>query len=181
MVNNYLNLQPAIEVAINQLSTEYFVKNKTILILLAQELKYLENCSKIFSIFTKPTTKLQAEKWPTISYLLLEIYKLYTKLQDLKREINVSFYFTYLVIILSNILTTVQTPEFTKAIDLGLEKLKKYYPKNNLANKTKALYLSLILDPRVKEDGLESFLEYGEVVDLKNKLRVKYIRYISFY
>jgi len=107
MVNNYLNLWPAIEVAINRSSTEYFVKNKTILILSAQELKYLENCSKIFSIFTKPTTKLQAEKWPTIYYLLLEIYKLYTKLQDLKREINVSFYFTYLVIILSNILTTV--------------------------------------------------------------------------
>ncbi len=73
------------------------------------------------------------------------------------------------------------TLEFTKAIDLGLEKLKKYYPKNNLADKTKALYLSLILDPRVKEDGLEIYLEHEEVVDLKNKLLIEYNKYIPFY
>jgi hypothetical protein len=100
MLNNYLNLRPAIEVAINRSSAEYFKKNKATLILSAQELNYLENCSKIFSIFIKPTTKLQAEKYPTIYYLLPEIYKLYTKLKALKEEINVSFYnylFTFLL------------------------------------------------------------------------------------
>jgi hypothetical protein len=99
MLSNYLNLRPAIEVAINQSSAEYFKKNKTILILSAQELNYLENCSKIFSIFIKPTTKLKAEKYLTIYYLLSEIYKLYTKLNTLKEEINVSFY-SYLFILL---------------------------------------------------------------------------------
>jgi hypothetical protein len=99
ILSNYLNLRPAIEVAINRSSAEYFKKNKTILILSARELNYLENCSKIFSIFIKPTTKLQAEKYPTIYYLLLEIYKLYTKLEALKGEINISFY-SYLFILL---------------------------------------------------------------------------------
>lgn len=59
---------------------------------MAQELNYLENYSKIFSIFIKLTIKLQAEKYPTIYYLLLEIYKLYTKLKALKEEININFY-----------------------------------------------------------------------------------------
>jgi hypothetical protein len=99
MLINYLNLRPAIEVAINRSSVEYFKKNKTILILSARELNYLENCSKIFSIFIKPTTKLQAEKYPTIYYLLPGIYKLYTKLEAFKKGINVSFY-SYLFILL---------------------------------------------------------------------------------
>jgi hypothetical protein len=99
MLSKYLNLRPAIEVAINRSSVEYFKKNKNILIFLARELNYLENCSKIFFIFIKPTTKLQAEKYPIIYYLLLEIYKLYTRLDNLKRKINISFY-SYLFILL---------------------------------------------------------------------------------
>jgi hypothetical protein len=99
ILSNYLNLRPAIKVAISRSSAKYFKKNKTILILSAREFNYLENCSKIFFIFIKSTIKLQAEKYPIIYYLLLEIYKLYIKLDILKREINISFY-SYLFILL---------------------------------------------------------------------------------
>jgi hypothetical protein len=106
MLNNYLNLWPAIEVTINRSSAEYFKKNKAILTFSARELNYLENCSKIFSIFIKPTIKLQAEKYPTIYYLLPEIYKLYIKLEALKGEINISFY-NYLFTLLLSIYFTI--------------------------------------------------------------------------
>jgi hypothetical protein len=86
ILSNYFNLRPTIKIAINRSSIKYFKKNKTILILSAREFNYLKNYSKIFFIFIKPITKLQAEKYFIIYYLLLEIYKLYTKLKTLKKK-----------------------------------------------------------------------------------------------
>ena len=54
------------------------------------EIEYLIKCLKIFSIFIKATTKLQAEKYPTIYYLLPEVYNIYNKLDLIKRELSVS-------------------------------------------------------------------------------------------
>ena len=60
-----------------------------------KEIIYLEKCLTILSIFTKATTKLQAEKYPIIYYLILEIYNIYNKLKRLKEDfnqVNISIY-----------------------------------------------------------------------------------------
>jgi hypothetical protein len=51
------------------------------------------------SIFVKATTKLQAEQYPTIYYIIPEVYKIYKKLNDLKTEYKVSLFFISLKII----------------------------------------------------------------------------------
>jgi hypothetical protein len=54
--------------------------------------------------------------------------------------------------------------------------LRKYYPKTGALNKRiKALYLSLIFDPRIKIDGLIAIgLTPALVIDIRNILEVEY-------
>jgi hypothetical protein len=76
MLKEFLNLWPAIKSVINLSDSKVFKKNKESLLLKDIDITYLEKCLKIFTIFTKATTKLQAEKYPTIYYLIPEVYNI---------------------------------------------------------------------------------------------------------
>ena len=91
MLRDFLNIYQAIKVVINSSNSKAF-KNKS-LILTDIEIIYLNNILNIISIFVKVTIKLQAEKYPTIYYIILEVYKIYKKLKDFKTEFKVSFIF----------------------------------------------------------------------------------------
>ncbi len=71
-------------------NSKVFTKNKEALILKDTDITYLEKCLKIFSIFIKATTKLQAEKYPTIYYLIPEVYNIYNRLESIRDELKVS-------------------------------------------------------------------------------------------
>jgi hypothetical protein len=90
MLKDFLHLWPAIKIVISLSNSKAFKKNKKILLLKDFEITYLENCLKIFNIFVKATTKLQAEKFPTIYYLIPEVYNIYNRLKNVKKELNVS-------------------------------------------------------------------------------------------
>ena len=83
MLKDFLNLWRAIKLVINLYDFKVFKKNKEKLLLKDIDITYLEKCLRIFSIFVKATTKLQAEKYSTIYYLLLEIYNMYNKLENI--------------------------------------------------------------------------------------------------
>jgi hypothetical protein len=78
-------------VVINSFKSKAF-KNKA-LILTNIEIIYLKNILNIITIFVKATTKLQAEAYPTIYYIIPEVYKIYNKLENFKKELKVSFFF----------------------------------------------------------------------------------------
>ncbi len=101
MLRDFLNLWEAIKVVISISTSKNFKKNKESLLLSDSEIEYLERCLKIFTIFVKVSTKLQAEKYPTIYYLMPEIYKIYNKLEATKSEFNISILIT---LITTNIL-----------------------------------------------------------------------------
>jgi hypothetical protein len=63
-----------------------------------------------------------------------------------------------------------------KLLDKGITKLRKYYPKTSvLENRNKALYLALILDPRIKREGLINIgLTSGLKSDIYNRLKTDY-------
>ena len=65
---------------------------------------------------------------------------------------------------------------FTDAINSGIAKLRKYYPKSGaLENKTKSLYMALVLDPRLKEEGLKSMgLSTGFISDIMARLKTDF-------
>ena len=90
MLKEFLNLQLAIKSVINLSDSEVFKKNKKNLLLREANITYLEKCLKIFSIFVKATTKLQAENYLTIYYLIPEVYNIYTRLENIRNELNVS-------------------------------------------------------------------------------------------
>ncbi len=90
MLRDFLNIYQAIKVVINSLNSKAF-KNIN-LIFTDIEIIYLNNILNIISIFIKATTKLQAEKYPTIYYIIPEIYKIYKKLKDFKNKFRVSLY-----------------------------------------------------------------------------------------
>ncbi len=92
MLKDFLYLWPAIKSVINLSESKLFKKNKESLLLKDIDIMYLEKCLKIFSIFVKATTKLQAENYSTIYYLIPEVYSIYTKLDNIKNELNVSKY-----------------------------------------------------------------------------------------
>jgi len=92
MLKDFLYLWLAIKSVINLSESKLFKKNKESLLLKDIDIMYLEKCLKIFSIFVKATTKLQAENYPTIYYLIPEVYSIYTKLDNIKNELNVSKY-----------------------------------------------------------------------------------------
>ena len=97
MLKDFLHIYKAIEVVIHKSKSKAF-KNKS-LILTNIEINYLNNILNILSIFIKATIKLQAENYPTIYYIIPEVYKIYKKLNDLKIEYKVSLFFISLKII----------------------------------------------------------------------------------
>jgi len=88
MLKDFLHVYKAIEVVINSSKSKAF-KNKS-LILTNIEINYLNNILNILSIFIKATTKLQAENYLTIYYIIPEVYKIYNKLEKFKEIYNVS-------------------------------------------------------------------------------------------
>jgi hypothetical protein len=88
MLKNFLHIYKAIEVVINSSKSKAF-KNKA-LILTNIEIIYLKNILNIISIFVKATTKLQAEDYPTIYYIIPEVYKIYNKLEIFKKDFKVN-------------------------------------------------------------------------------------------
>jgi hypothetical protein len=67
-------------------------KNKDF-ILFDNKIIYLRKVLKIWEIFVKTTTKLQAEVYPTIYYMIPEIYSIYKRLERIKTELNISIKF----------------------------------------------------------------------------------------
>jgi hypothetical protein len=67
-------------------------KNKYF-ILFDNKITYLGKVLKILEIFVKTTTKLQAEVYPTIYYMIPEIYSIYRRLDRVKAELNISIKF----------------------------------------------------------------------------------------
>jgi hypothetical protein len=90
MINNFIHIYSAIKAVINGSKSKAF-KNRS-LILTEQDLKYLNNVLSILFIFVKATTKLQADNYPTIYYIIPEIYNIYNKLENFKEEFKVSFF-----------------------------------------------------------------------------------------
>ena len=88
MLTTFLHLIKAINSTIIASKSKAFKNNK--LLLSKQKIEYLKNCFKIFEIFIKATTKLQAEKYPTMYYLIPEVYQVYKKLQRLINNLNVN-------------------------------------------------------------------------------------------
>jgi hypothetical protein len=91
MLKNFINLWPAIKVVIGFSKSKIF-KN-TNLILFDNKIIYLEKVLKILEIFVKTTTKLQAKVYPTIYYMIPEIYYIYRRLDRMKTKLNISIKF----------------------------------------------------------------------------------------
>jgi hypothetical protein len=90
MLRDFLYIYKDIEVVILNSKSKAF-RNKSI-IFMNNEINYLNNILNIISIFVKTITKLQAENYPTIYYIIPEVYKIYNRLENFKREFKVSFY-----------------------------------------------------------------------------------------
>jgi len=89
MLKHFLHSYKAIKTDINSSNSKAF-KDEAI-ILEEHELIYLNNISSIISIFVKATTKLQAENYPKIYYIIPEVYRIYLRLEKFKGEFKVSF------------------------------------------------------------------------------------------
>jgi hypothetical protein len=101
MLRDFLHIYKAIKVVINSLKSKAFKKQN--LLLTNIEIIYLNNILNIISIFIKATTKLQAKEYPTIYYIIPEVYKIYNKLENFKKEFKVSFFkFINILIIIFN-------------------------------------------------------------------------------
>jgi hypothetical protein len=74
------------------LSKSKIFKNKTF-ILFNNKIIYLGKVLKILEIFVKTTTKLQAEVYPTIYYMIPEIYSIYKRFNRMKAELNIRIKF----------------------------------------------------------------------------------------
>jgi hypothetical protein len=79
MLKHFLHIYKAIKIVITSLKLKAF-KNKSLILI---------NIN-IISIFVKATIKLQAENYPTIYYIILEVYKIYNKLENFKIKFQVS-------------------------------------------------------------------------------------------
>ena len=64
----------------------------------------MNNSLNIISIFIKAITKLQAENYSIIYYIIPEIYKIYNKLENFKKEFKVSVFLNSSYIINNTIL-----------------------------------------------------------------------------
>ena len=65
-----------------------FNKNKELFLLKEVNLIYLKKYLSILEVFIKASTKLQAEKYTTIYYIIPEIYNIYFNLEQIKRTLN---------------------------------------------------------------------------------------------
>ncbi|CZR70301.1 uncharacterized protein PAC_20205 [Phialocephala subalpina] len=157
MLQDFLHLIKAINATIELSETKAFKDNK--LKLSENEIEYLRKYLKIFEIFIKATTKLQAEKYPTIYYLIPMVYDIYNKLNRVKEELN--------------------NPTFSAVINKGIAKLRSYIPnKGNIQESNKSLYMALILDPRIRRSRLQAAgLSRGQEADTYNKLYADYQSY----
>jgi hypothetical protein len=99
MLKNFLHIYKAIKVVINSFNSKAF-KNKS-LVLTNIKITYLNNILNIISIFVKATTKLQAENYPIIYYVILKVYKIYNKLKSFKRKFKVSLFYLFLIILIN--------------------------------------------------------------------------------
>jgi len=88
MLKDFLHVYEAIKIVINSSKSKAF-KNKG-LVLTNIEIIYLNNILNIISIFVKATTKLQAENYSTIYYIIPKVYKIYNKLENFKASFKVS-------------------------------------------------------------------------------------------
>jgi len=88
MLKNFLSIYKAIKSVIQASDSKAF-KNKN-LIFIDSEIKDLNSILNIISIFVKTTIKLQAEAYPTIYYIIPEVYKIYSKLEKFLEEYKVS-------------------------------------------------------------------------------------------
>ena len=91
MLKHFLQIYKAIKIVINNSNSKAF-KNKS-LILSQIELIYLNNILNNILIFVKATTELQAGEYPTIYYIIPEVYKIYSKLYKAKYKYKVSLIF----------------------------------------------------------------------------------------
>jgi len=73
MLKDFLYIIKLINATISLLNIKIFKNNK--LIIFNSKIEYLKKCLKIFNLFIKTTTKLQAENYPTIYYLCYDIHK----------------------------------------------------------------------------------------------------------
>jgi hypothetical protein len=89
MLKHFLYIYEAIRVVITSSKSKAF-KDKS-LILTNIEIIFLNNILNIISIFIKAITKLQAENYPTIYYIIPEVYKIYNKLENFKIKFKVSY------------------------------------------------------------------------------------------
>jgi len=99
MLKDFLHIYKAIKVVINSSKSKAF-KNKS-LVLTNIKITYLNNILNIISIFVKATTKLQAKNYPTIYYIILEVYKIYNKLEGFKIKFKVSLLYLFLIILIN--------------------------------------------------------------------------------
>jgi hypothetical protein len=88
MLRNFLYLWPAIRAVIISSDTKAFKKNRNVLLLSDADIQFLTKCLRIFEVFIKATTKLQADKYPTMYYLLPEVYSIYNELEVIKEDLN---------------------------------------------------------------------------------------------
>ena len=93
MLKNFLHFYEPIKATINS-STLTFTNNS--LLLTDIEITWLENVLAILAIFVKATTKLQAENYPTIYYIIPEVFLIYTKLENFRANLQVSLLSYYL-------------------------------------------------------------------------------------
>jgi hypothetical protein len=89
MLNNFLNLYKPINIVIQNSNNKAFKDKK--LLISDEELIYLKNTLLILKIFVKATNKLQADKYPTIYYILPLLYSIYIQLDKVINELKVSF------------------------------------------------------------------------------------------
>ena len=75
MLNNFLNLYKPINIVMQNSNNKAFKDKK--LLLSKKELLYLKNTLLILKIFVKAINKLQADKYPTLYYILLLLYSIY--------------------------------------------------------------------------------------------------------
>jgi hypothetical protein len=90
ILKNFLYIYKAIKVVINSSNSKAF-KNKS-LVLTNIKITYLNNILNIISIFIKVITKLLAENYPIIYYIIPEVYKIYNKLENFKKKFKVSLF-----------------------------------------------------------------------------------------
>jgi hypothetical protein len=83
MLKEFIYIYEVIKIVINSSKSKSF-KNKN-LILTNIKIIYLNNISNIISIFVKTMTKLQAENYPIIYYIIPEVCKIYNKLDNFKK------------------------------------------------------------------------------------------------